>query len=161
MRKAGASTVKLMHDEKSVGNISDAGAHLQMFCGGGENILLLTKYVKEGTISLEQAIHVKTGKLAHFFGLTDTGEIKVGKRADVVVFNMDEIRYRDMEKGFDVPDGEGGTTWRFTRQPAPMRLTLVNGTATFDGTRYTGATPGEYIAPQPANDEARTLQAAE
>ncbi|WP_157221116.1 N-acyl-D-amino-acid deacylase family protein [Flavisphingomonas formosensis] len=145
-------TVKLMHDEKSVGNISDAGAHLQMLCGGGENILLFTKYVKEGVISIEQAVHVKTGKLANFFGLTETGEIKTGKRADIVVFNIDEIQYRDMEKRFDVPDGEGGTTWRFTRQAAPMRLTLVNGVATFDGTRSTGARPGEYLAPRAASE---------
>ena len=153
-------TVKLMHDEKSVGNISDAGAHLQMLCGGGENILLFTKYVKSGMISLEQAVHVKTGKLARFFGLTDIGEIKVGKRADIVVFNLDEIQYRDMEKRFDVPDGEGGTTWRFTRQPAPMRLTLVNGVATFDG-QYTGARPGEYLAPNAADGTVAELQAAE
>ncbi|MCB2079129.1 MAG: amidohydrolase family protein, partial [Novosphingobium sp.] len=39
-------TVDLMNDPKSVGNISDAGAHLQMLCGGGENALLLTQYVR-------------------------------------------------------------------------------------------------------------------
>ena len=156
-----ALTIQLMRDEKSVGNISDAGAHLQMLCGGGENILLFTKYVKEGLLTMEEAIHVKTGKLANFFGLRETGELKVGKRADIVVFDIDEIAYRDMEKRFDVPDGEGGTTWRFTRQAAPMRLTLVNGIATFDGTAYTGATPGEYISPQAGQDAARVLQAAE
>jgi N-acyl-D-amino-acid deacylase len=154
-------TIGLMNDPRSVGNISDAGAHLQMLCGGGENILLFTKYVAEGLLTLEQAIHVKTGKLANFFGLTETGEIKVGKRADVVVFNLDEVKYRDMEKRFDVPDGDGGTTWRFTRQAAPMRVTFVNGVKTFDGTQYTGATPGEYIAPKAANDAVRELEAAE
>jgi N-acyl-D-amino-acid deacylase len=156
-----ALTVKLMHDEKTVGNISDAGAHLQMLCGGGENILIFTKYVKEGALTLEQAVHVKTGKLANFFGLTDTGELKVGKRADIAVFNLDEVQYRDMEKRYDVPDGEGGTTWRFTRQPAPMRLTLVNGVATFDGKSYTGATPGLYLAPKAANEPVAALEAAE
>jgi N-acyl-D-aspartate/D-glutamate deacylase len=154
-------TVQLMLDPKSVGNISDAGAHLQMLCGGGENILLFTKYVKDGLLSLEQAVHVKTGKLAHFFGLHDTGEVKAGRRADLVVFNLDEIRYRDMEKRFDVPDGEGGTTWRFTRQAAPMRLTLVNGIKTFADGRYTGNRPGEYLAPSAAPAEQRALEAAE
>ena len=155
-------TIKLMKDEKSVGNISDAGAHLQMLCGGGENILLFTHYVKEGLLTLEEAVHVKTGKLANFFGLIDTGELKVGKRADIAVFNLDEVKYRDMEKRFDVPDGDGGTTWRFTRQAAPMRLTLVNGVATFDASGYTGAKPGEYISPKAAVDQAeRMLEAAE
>ena len=155
-------TIQLMLDPKTVGNISDAGAHLQMLCGGGENILLFTQYVREGRLTLEQAIHVKTGKLANFFGLHDTGEIKVGRRADIAVFNLDEIEYRNMEKRFDVPDGDGGTTWRFTRPAAPMRLTLVNGVKTFDGQRYTGARPGEYLVPTAAaNDVMASLEAAE
>ncbi|WP_016746555.1 N-acyl-D-amino-acid deacylase family protein [Rhizorhabdus wittichii] len=154
-------TVQLMNDPRSVGNISDAGAHLQMLCGGGENILLFTKYVKEEMISLEQAIHIKTGKLADFFGLHDTGEIKAGRRADLVVFDLDEIRYRDMEKRFDVPDGDGGTTWRFTRQAAPMRLTLVNGVKTFADGQYTGNRPGQYLAPTEAPADQRAFEAAE
>ena len=151
-------TIELMNDPRTVGNISDAGAHLQMLCGGGENILLLTKYARdEKLMSLEQAVHVMTGKLANFFGLTDRGEIKVGKRADVVVFNLDEVQYQNMEKRFDVPDGKGGTSWRFTRPPAPMRLTLVNGVSVFDGKQYTGATPGEFLAP--ANDQSVAIAA--
>lgn len=151
-------TIDLMNDPASVGNISDAGAHLQMLCGGGENILLLTKYARdEKLLSLEQAVHVMTGKLANFFGLADRGEIKVGKRADVVVFDLNEVQYQNMEKRFDVPDGKGGTSWRFTRPPAPMRLTLVNGVSVFDGKAYTGATPGEFLAP--ANDVAVAVAA--
>ena len=41
----------------------------------------------------------------------------------------------------------GGTTWRYTRDPAPMRLTLVNGTPTFDKEGATGTRPGEFLAP--------------
>ncbi len=154
-------TIQLMKDPKTVGNISDAGAHLQMLCGGGENILLLTKYVREGLLTLEQAIHVKTGKLANFFGLHDTGEVKAGRRADLVVFNLDEVEYRQMEKAFDMPDGDGGTTWRFTRQAAPMRLTLVNGIKTFIDGKYTGNRPGTYIAPTATPVDTRMLEAAE
>lgn len=151
-------TIALMNDPQTVGNISDAGAHLQMLCGGGENILLLTKYARdEKLMSLEQAVHVMTGKLANFFGLADRGEIKVGKRADIAIFNLEEVQYQNMEKRFDVPDGKGGTSWRFTRPAAPMRLTLVNGVATFDGKQYTGATPGEFLAP--ANDQTMAVAA--
>jgi len=46
-----------------------------------------------------------------------------------------------------VPDGEGGRTYRYTRQPAPMRLTMVNGVPTFDRGAFTGAFPGEYVGP--------------
>jgi len=141
--------VRLLRDPHTVGNITDAGAHGQMLCGGGENILLLTDYVRErGRITLEEAIHNLTGKPAGHFGLRDRGELKVGKRADITVFDMDEIRYQQMEKVYDVPDGKGGFTWRWTRDPAPMRLTLVNGEATFQHGQYTDAKPGVMVSPQ-------------
>jgi N-acyl-D-amino-acid deacylase len=144
-------TLELMLDPQTVGNISDAGAHGQMLCGGGENSLLLTKYVRdEKLMTIEQAVHVMTGKLADFFGLQDRGVIAPGKRADIAVFDLDEVQYRNMEKVFDVPDGKGGQTWRFTRKAAPMRLTLVNGVATFEGGKFTGAMPGEFLRPSAA-----------
>ena len=153
-------TIALMKDPRTVGNISDAGAHLQMLCGGGENALLLTQYVRdEKKITLEEAINVMTGKLADHFNLHDRGVIAVGKRADIAVFNMAEIQRREMEKAHDVPDGRGGTTWRFTRKAMPTRLTLVNGVPTFENGAYTGATPGEFLSP--ANDDVPVAVAAE
>ena len=155
-----ALTIELMRDPKTVGNISDAGAHLQMLCGGGENALLLTQYVRdEKKITIEEAVHVMTGKLAQHFFLSDRGIIAPGKRADLVVFNLDEIKRQPMEKAHDVPDGRGGTTWRFTRKPMPPRLTLVNGVPTFENGAYTGATPGQFLSP--ANENAPAAIAAE
>lgn len=155
-----ALTIELMRDPKTVGNISDAGAHLQMLCGGGENALLLTQYVRdEKKLTLEEAIHVMTGKLAGHFNLTDRGVIAPGKRADIAVFNMDEIQRREMVKAHDVPDGRGGTTWRFTRAAMPTRLTMVNGVPTFEDGKPTGAMPGQFLSP--INDDAALAVAAE
>ncbi len=143
--------VELIKDPWSVPNISDAGAHGQMLCGGGENIRLLTYYCREkGWITVEEAVHAQTGKLADFFGLHDLGKLQVGKRADITVFNMNEIERRPMKKAFDVPDENGGTTWRFTRDPAPVRVTMVNGEVTFAGGTATGAVPGQMLAPSAA-----------
>ena len=153
-------TIELMRDPRTVGNISDAGAHLQMLCGGGENALLLTQYVRdEKKLTLEEAVHVMTGKLAGHFNLTDRGVIAVGKRADIAVFNMAEIERRAMEKAHDVPDGRGGFTWRFTRAAMPTRLTLVNGVPTFENGQPTGEMPGQFLSP--SNDDAPLAQAAE
>ena len=138
--------LEMIRDPRTVGNITDAGAHLQMLCGGGENMIYLTKYVRDQkAITVEEAVHTMTGKLAQHFNLTEIGEIKQGKRADIVVFNMSEIGQSDMEKIFDVTDGKGGITWRYTRKAAPMRLTLVNGTATFRDGAYTGNKAGEFL----------------
>lgn len=155
-----ALTIALMRDHRTVGNISDAGAHLQMLCGGGENALLLTQYVRdEGKLALEEAVHVMTGKLAEHFRLHDRGTIAPGKRADICVFDLAEIERRPMRKAHDVPDGKGGTTWRFTRDAMPARLTMVNGVPTFENGAYTGATPGQFLSP--VHDSARMAQAAE
>jgi len=140
--------VRLLKDPNTVGNISDAPAHGQMLCGGGENMQLFTKYVqKMGALTLEEAVYVQTGKLAKHFNLHDRGELKIGKRADITVFKLDEIRRRKKKKVYDVPDGKGGNIWRWTRDPAPMRLTLVNGVPTFENGRFTNAFPGEMVRP--------------
>lgn len=141
----------LIKDPYATGNINDCGAHGQMLCGGGENIKLLTYWVRDtGKLSIEEAIHSMTGKLARHFSLPDRGELVVGKRADITVFNLDEIEARPMERVYDVPDGQGGHTWRWTRSAAPVRLTMVNGELTFGGGVATSARPGVMVSPQAA-----------
>jgi len=142
--------VRLTRDPKAVGNINDSGAHGQLFCGSGDCVLLYTDYVRNGLLSVEEAVHCQTGKLAAHFGFADRGELAPGKRADITVFKLDEMERRDKYKVFDVPDGKGGFTWRWTRDPAPVRLTLVNGVATFADGASTGAMPGELVSPTAA-----------
>jgi hypothetical protein len=52
------------------------------------------------------------------------------------------------EKLCDVPDGEGGRTYRYSRAPAPMPLTLCDEVATFDNGAVTGRFPGEIVGPE-------------
>jgi N-acyl-D-aspartate/D-glutamate deacylase len=150
----------LLHDPKAVGNVADSGAHGKMFCGIGDNVLLLTRYVRDSDrLTIEQGVRQLTGNIADHFQMTDRGTLEVGKRADVVVFNLDEIDRRPEFKTYDVPDGEGGRTYRYSRPPAPVRLTLVNGVTTFDNGSFTGNFPGEYISTGDT-DEAHYAQAA-
>tara|TARA_R110002110_G_scaffold205066_7_gene417325 strand:- start:483921 stop:485645 length:1725 start_codon:yes stop_codon:yes gene_type:complete len=139
--------VRLTRDPLAVGNINDSGAHGQLFCASGDNLRLYTDYVRKGLLNIEEAVHCQTGKLADHFGFDDRGELSVGKRADITVFALDEIEHRKKYKVFDVPDGKGGFTWRWTRDPAPVRLTLVNGVATFADGQTTDAMPGEMVSP--------------
>jgi len=140
--------VQLFRDPRSVGNLTDSGAHSQMLCGAGENMHLLANLARDrGLITIEEAVHVMTGKLADHFFLHDRGVIAPGKRADIAVFRLDEIARRPLRKAHDVPDGEGRFTWRWTRAPAPMLLTLCNGVATFDRGTQTAARPGHYLRP--------------
>ena len=70
--------VRLSRDPLAVGNINDSGAHGQMFCGAGDNLLLYTDFVREGKLTVEEAVHSQTGKLAQHFGFSDRGVLKVG-----------------------------------------------------------------------------------
>ena len=150
--------VQLTREPRALGNVSDAGAHTSLFCGAGDNVLLLTDWVRDRKlITIEEAVHLLSGRSAEHFGFTDRGTIEVGKRADLTVFNLAEIERRPESKIWDVPDGEGGRTFRFSRQAAPMRLTLVNGVATFDNGEVTGNFPGQFIGPQ--NSEQLALAA--
>lgn len=135
--------IGLLKDDFAIGNISDSGAHGQMLCGIGDHIDLITKYARDNDwLSVAEAVHNCTGKLAGFFGFADRGVIEVGRNADIAVWSIDEIERRPTIKVFDVPDGTGGRTWRYTRAPAPMRLTLCNGVPTFDRGFFTGTYPG-------------------
>jgi N-acyl-D-amino-acid deacylase len=144
--------LELLKDKKTVGNISDVPAHGQMLCGAGENITLFSDWVRaRGAITVEEAVHIQTGKLARYFNFSDRGAVHCGMRADIVVFNLDEVERREMEKVYDVPDGAGGKIWRWTRKAAPVRLTLVNGEATFLAGTATAARPGVMLSPATAS----------
>jgi N-acyl-D-aspartate/D-glutamate deacylase len=141
-------TLRMIQDEQTVGGLSDAGAHGQMLCGGGENILYFTEMVRDrGLLSIEEAVYVQTGKMADYFNFDDRGIIRVGARADIAVFNLAEVERRPMHRIYDVPTGEERKSWRFTRDAAPMRLTLVAGEPTFENGAFTGVLPGRMISP--------------
>ena len=136
--------IGLLRDDRAIGNISDSGAHGQMLCGIGDHVDLITQYARDNDwLTVEEAVHNCTGKLADFFGFTDRGRIEVGRNADIAVWNIDEIERHPTIRVFDVPDGSGGRTWRYTRAPAPMRLTLCNGVPTFDRGFFTGGYSGK------------------
>ena len=137
-----AVVVELLRDPHTLSNINDSGAHLQLFCGAGQNVYLYTHYVRDTEqLSIEEAVHVLTGRTAGFFGLHDRGIIAPGKAGDLNVFALDELALGKETRAYDVPHG----TWRFTRPPAGFRATIVAGEPTwFDGAA-TGALPGTTL----------------
>jgi len=136
--------VRALRRERTLTNITDAGAHLQLFAAAGEHVYLLTHYVRDaGLLTLEEGIHALTGRTARFFGLRDRGVIEVGKVGDLCVFALDEIELGSEERAWDVPYG----TWRLRRTPAGFRATIVAGTPTWLDGAPTGARPGGVLTP--------------
>jgi N-acyl-D-amino-acid deacylase len=117
---------------------SDAGAHLNMFCGAGDSTLLLTRFVRDRQdLTVEQAVHELTRKQADLLGFYDRGLLKAGARADLTVFSLDEIHWSEPTVEADLPSG--GT--RLRRPEGGYRYTMVNGVLTQEGGVLTGQRP--------------------
>ncbi|MBM3221629.1 MAG: D-aminoacylase [Candidatus Rokubacteria bacterium] len=94
---------------------------------------VLGEYAREQrTITLPQAIHKMTGLPARRLGLRDRGAIKVGARADLVVF--DARRVRDVAT-YDDPH----------RYPAGIEQVVVNGRFVIKDGEHTGSLPGRVL----------------
>jgi N-acyl-D-aspartate/D-glutamate deacylase len=136
--------VAALRESRTLANINDSGAHLQLFAGAGEHIYLLSHYVRDaGLLSIEEAVHALTGRTASFFGLGDRGVLAPGKVGDLVVFSLEEIELGEEERRYDVPHG----TWRLARKPAGFRATICAGVPTWLGGGSTGARPGGFLRP--------------
>jgi N-acyl-D-amino-acid deacylase len=89
--------------------------------------------VKErGAITLPFAIRSSTGLAAQIVGLKDRGYVREGFKADIVVFDYDDITSPATIMEPDLyPDG--------------IEYVMVNGRFTVDGGELTGALPGAVL----------------
>ena len=87
------------------------------------------------TLSLEEAVRKVTGSPAKRFGLKDRGRLANGMKADIVVFDPNEI-------------GDVGDHMEPRRHPRGIISVLVNGEVVVEGGVHTGKTPGVLIRRQ-------------
>ena len=121
---------------------SDAGAHVTQFCGTGDTTHLLEHYVREtGLMSLERAVHRMTGEVAADWGLNDRGTLEVGKAADVVIFDPQNVSVSDEEFVDDFP----GEARRYVRRSAGYHSVYVNGELTYSADGYTDRRAGRIV----------------
>ncbi|HET7466431.1 MAG TPA: amidohydrolase family protein [Candidatus Dormibacteraeota bacterium] len=97
--------------------------------GYGTFARIAGEYVRDGTLTLEQAVHKITGRPAERFSLRDRGVLQKGRAADVTVFDAATLADR--------------STWDNGRaSPAGIAHVLVNGEVVVDAGRPTGKLPG-------------------
>lgn len=96
---------------------------------------IFRKYVKEEKIlSLEEAIRKMTSFPAQRFFLMDRGIIRKGMYADIVIFNLENIKDKaTYEEPHQYPEG--------------IEYVLVNGEIVIEKGEYTGAMPGKILKP--------------
>ncbi|TMQ17245.1 MAG: D-aminoacylase [Candidatus Rokuibacteriota bacterium] len=88
----------------------------------------------ERVLSLAEAVHKMTGLPARRLGVRDRGEIRVGAKADLVVFDArrvaDQATYEDPH-----------------RYPVGIEQVLVNGRFVIKDGEHTGSLPGKVLQP--------------
>lgn len=115
---------ELLNDPNTVLGLSDAGAHASQLCDACFSTFLLSRWVREKkALSLEQAIHMLTEKPAKIFGITDRGRLEVGRPADVVVFDPDEVGTSGLRRVNDQPAGAD----RLLADAYGIDVVIVNG----------------------------------
>ena len=89
---------------------------------------------EERLLALSHAVHKMTGLPASRLGLRDRGVLRVGARADIVVF--------DARRVADVATYESPH-----RYPDGIEYVIVNGRLVIKGGQHTGSLPGRVLAP--------------
>ncbi len=138
-----AAAARLARSPQGVPGASDAGAHVQMFSGAGDGTYFLSHLVRDtGLLTIEEAVHAVTGRLAGFFGVPGRGVIRPGKVADLAIFELDELRDGTEVAQDDLPGG----AWRYSRTAGGYRATIVSGVPTWSAGAATAERPGGMLA---------------
>ena len=128
----------LIADDGNLISLSDAGAHLTLFCDAGYGMHLLGRWVRElGRFSLPHAIRKLTSDPAQVYGILDRGRIEVGAWADLMLFDPKTIHVSRARRVDDLPSGAS----RLIRSAPGLHGVWVNGTQVFDGKDYVKVKP--------------------
>ena len=121
MNTDAASVAEIFTHPRALIGLSDAGAHLTLFCEAGQTSRLLGHWVRDRrALSLEDGVRRVTSMPAELFGLCDRGRLAPGLAADVTVFDPRAIADHEPELVHDLPGGgprlvqrASGIVWSF------------------------------------------------
>ena len=88
---------KILFDKNALPGFNDSGAHITNLAFYDANLNTLRIAQKSGVDKVATAVRRLTKEPAEFFGL-DTGEIAVGKQADLVLVNPEQLKHHDCNK---------------------------------------------------------------
>ena len=120
---------------------SDAGAHLDMMSGASYSTFVVGDAVRNGYLSIEEAVHLISDKPARLYGVRDRGRLVEGAFADIVCFDPATVGPTGERTYDDLPGGAS----RIVAQSQGVMHVLVNGTEIVRDSNYTGAAPGTVL----------------
>ncbi|MEM7250948.1 MAG: amidohydrolase family protein [Pseudomonadota bacterium] len=136
--------LELLKSPRTNITLSDAGAHLTLFCDAGFGLHMLSRWVRErGDFTLEEAVHRLTGAQADIYGLIDRGEVVEGAAADLLLFDPETVGRSPKVRVDDLP----ANAERLVTDSVGLVGVWVNGVrALTDGEdQLGGECPGEVL----------------
>ncbi len=136
-------TLRLVgNDPYCIPGISDGGAHTKFLTSGTYPTDYLIQFVRERKLVDLESAHWHLSTLSALSaGFTDRGFLQVGMPADIVVYDLENLKLEPHYRSYDYPANE----WRLAQKAKGYRWTLVNGQVTFEDSECTGATPGHLL----------------
>jgi N-acyl-D-aspartate/D-glutamate deacylase len=132
----------LFASEHLIPGLGDVGAHVSQIMDGGWASFILSHYVREtGVFTLPQAIKRMTADPAAVIGLNDRGILKAGMKADINVFNPEEVTELQPVLVNDFPSGAP----RYIQKSRGFKATIVNGQVNVLDGEATGARAGQVL----------------
>jgi N-acyl-D-aspartate/D-glutamate deacylase len=140
----GALYEMLMAPDTLLG-LADGGAHCRTICDASQPTTMLTHWVRDRTrgprLELSFAVKRLTSEPAHFLGLQDRGVVEVGRRADLNVIDLVDLRLESPRPVDDLPGGGR----RILQGARGYVATMVAGQVTRRNGVPTGALPGRLL----------------
>lgn len=122
--------------------LGDAGAHVSQIMDAGWSSFVLSHWTREThEFTIGQAIQKMTSGPAGVVGLADRGLLKVGMKADVNVFDFDDVAELQPLLVHDFPHGAP----RYIQKAKGFKATIVNGKVSLLNGELTGTRAGQVL----------------
>jgi len=133
---------EIVADPHLMPGVSDGGAHTKFITVGRFPTEFLAELVRDNQMcSLEHAHYRLSALPARTVGLVDRGTLEIGKAADIVVYDLEDLAIEPMEVAYDFP----GDEWRRVQRARGYRYVLVNGDVTIEDDKETRNYSGKLL----------------
>ncbi|MCV7101373.1 N-acyl-D-amino-acid deacylase family protein [Mycobacterium palustre] len=136
---------QLLNLDATVLGLGDGGAHVRYICDASTPTYVLSHWTRDRTrgpkVAIETVVAKQTGVPAVLYGFTDRGTIETGKRADLNLIDMRELRLEVPRFVNDLPAG----SLRVLQDAHGYVMTMVHGVVTRRNDVDTGARPGRLV----------------
>jgi N-acyl-D-amino-acid deacylase len=133
---------EVMTDPSVLPGVSDGGAHVRFLTAGRYPTETIIRAARGSDVMSLEEVHAKLSAMpAYVAGFRDRGTIEVGKAADIVVYDYENLEVLPVEKLEDQPGGE----WRRVQRAKGYRFILVNGEVTIEEDRELGRYSGQML----------------